>query len=267
MNKFFKKFNAFLLRDLNIAMTYKFNLLINILFIFFILGLLYGISLNNQEFSYFARENYFGELLVGLALVDYMIVCLTIFAREVRQAQTLGTFEALLITKTSIITIILSSYALSLVRSTARLLIYISISIIFFDLNINLSRFPLFLGVIIYSSIPFIALGLISAAIVIMFKIGDVINFLISIFSIFLSGIFFPKDLFPVFLQKLSEFLPLTNSVELSKAILFNNSSSNSYLEYFVSLTIMIGILLPAGIFLIYHAIRFSKSNGGLSNY
>ena len=267
MNVFFKKFKAFLYRDINIAMTYKFNLITNVIFIFFILGLFYGISSDNEDLNYFARENFFSELLIGLALVDYMVVCLTVFAREVRLAQTLGTFEALLITKTSIITIVLSSYALSLIRSSARLIIYISISIIFFDFDISIEQFPLFLGVLIFSSIPFIALGLISAAIVIMYKIGDVINFLISIISIFLSGIFFPLNFLPQFLQNLSKFLPLTNSVELVKSILFVNSASNNFIEYFVSLIIMIGVLLPVGIFLIYHAIRFSKYNGGLSNY
>ena len=67
--------------------------------------------INNQISNLSSIEqNYeFFQVLIGIALVDFMFSSMSVFAREVRLAQTYGTFETLIITNTSILTILLSS--------------------------------------------------------------------------------------------------------------------------------------------------------------
>ena len=115
MNNFLKKFFAFLRKDLKIAISYKFNLFMQILGILFVISLIF-FSFNDPMTSLNQmndRNVEFFKVLVGIALIDFMFSSMSVFSREVRLAQTHGTFEALILTKTSILTILLSSYALT----------------------------------------------------------------------------------------------------------------------------------------------------------
>ena len=151
-------------------------------------------------------KNGFMNILVGIALIDFMMSSLTVFSREVRNAQTIGTFESLLITKTSPALLIFSSYALTLFRSCIRIFIYFIICKYFFDIPLDLSKTPLFLVLAIFCSLPFIGLGMISASFIIVFKVGNIVNLLISLLSIFFSGIFFPTNTFFYYVENVSNF-------------------------------------------------------------
>ena len=182
MRRFFIKFLAFLRKDIQIALSYRFNLLLQLILIIFIFSLIFfsvvtdNVGLENSEFF---------KILVGIALIDFMFSSMSVFSREVRFAQTYGTFEALILTKTSILTILLSSYALTFSRSVLRIFLYILIGKFIFWVEIALSNTPIFLSLVFYNSIPFIGIGLFAAAFIILYKVGNVVNFFVGISSIF----------------------------------------------------------------------------------
>ena len=106
----FSKFIAFLERDIKILLSYKFNLFIQLISSFFILLIFFLIFSREADFD----KSGFLNIFVGIALIDFMMSSLTVFSKEVRNAQTTGTFEALILTKTSPALLIFSSYALTL---------------------------------------------------------------------------------------------------------------------------------------------------------
>ena len=115
MKVFIKKFLAFFIKDLKIAVSYKFNIIFQSLFYIFIFSLLfftYGQQSILGSSNGVSGTGNFTTLFMGFALIDYMFSSISVFSREVRLAQTQGTFETLLLTRTSILTIILASYAL-----------------------------------------------------------------------------------------------------------------------------------------------------------
>lgn len=264
MRRFFIKFLAFLRKDIQIALSYRFNLLLQLILIIFIFSLIFfsavtdNVGLENSEFF---------KILVGIALIDFMFSSMSVFSREVRFAQTYGTFEALILTKTSILTILLSSYALTFSRSVLRIFLYILIGKFIFGVEIALSNIPIFLSLVFYNSIPFIGIGLCAAAFIILYKVGNVVNFFVGISSIFFSGIFFSLDAMPENFANVSNNLPLTIGLDIAQQALLNNFEPNEAFPKLLKVLYMSVFFLSTGILLVYYSLKEAKINGNLNYY
>ena len=109
MNSCIRKFNAFIEKDIKIALSYKFNIFIQSIWLLFIFLLIFfafqDSDIENSSFNYL-------NAFLSIVSLDFMFSSLNVFSRQVREAKTLGTFETLLLTNTSFQTIILSSYDL-----------------------------------------------------------------------------------------------------------------------------------------------------------
>jgi ABC-2 type transport system permease protein len=271
VKSFFIKFSAFLLKDLKIAFTYKFNILIQILLILFFLTLIFfslGDSLAPLNQNSIQDQNAeFFKILIGVALIDFMFSSMSVFSREIRFAQTYGTFEALILTNTSILTILLTSYALTFSRSIFRILIYILLGRFIFGLDISFEDIPIFLTLIVYSSLPFIGIGLFAASFIILFKVGNIINFFVGIGSIFFSGIFFSLDNLPLFLGDIYNKLPLTIGLNMAEQVLLGNTSFKEIYYDLLKVFYLIVVFVPSGIFLVYYSLGVAKKNGSLNHY
>ena len=265
MRSFLTKFLAFLRKDIQIALSYKFNILLQIILSVFIISLIFFSALSNSGADF--ENSGFFKILVGVALIDFMFSSMSVFSREVRLAQTYGTFEVLILTKTSIITILLSSYALTFSRSILRILIYILISKLIFGVDIALSNIPIFLTLVVYNCIPFIGIGLFAAAFIILFKVGNIINFVVAISSIFFSGIFFPLESMPENLSNISNNLPLSIGLDIAEQALLNNFEPDEVFPDLLKVLYMSLFFVPMGILLVYYSLKEAKRNGNLNYY
>ena len=259
------KFLAFLRKDIQIALSYRFNLLLQLILITFIISLIFFSLVANNDAD--LGDSEFFKVLVGIALIDFMFSSMSVFSREVRFAQTYGTFEALILTKTSIITILLSSYALTFSRSVFRILIYILTSKFIFGVGVALSNIPIFLVLVIYTCIPFIGIGLFAASFIILFKVGNVISFFVAISSIFFSGIFFSLDAMPENFVNISNNLPLSIGLEIAEQALLNNFDFNEAFPDLLKVLYVSLFFISTGILLVYYSIKESKRNGNLNYY
>tara|TARA_Y100000741_G_scaffold241105_1_gene184655 strand:+ start:753 stop:1547 length:795 start_codon:yes stop_codon:yes gene_type:complete len=264
MNSFFRKFNAFVEKDIKIAISYKFNLFIQSIWLLFIFLLIFfalqDSDIKNSSFNYLSA-------FLSIVSLDFMFSSLNVFSRQVREAKTLGTFETILLTNTSFLTIILSSYATTFLRMLFRTIFYLLVCKYFFYSSLDfLDIFSVLLS-LFFNSIPFIGLGLISASLIVIFKMGDISNFIISLLSIFFSGIFFPVSSLPDFLSSFGEITPLNICLETAKMILNDNFVISDLLPYFKMTAIEILLFLPLGIYMIYFSLKVAKKEGSLSFY
>tara|TARA_B100001057_G_scaffold448435_1_gene488758 strand:- start:3690 stop:4505 length:816 start_codon:yes stop_codon:yes gene_type:complete len=271
MNDFFTKFLAFMRKDIKIALSYKFNILIQLLAILFFLSLVFfslnNSSISNPEGALLDKNSEFFKILIGVALIDFMFSSMSVFSREVRLAQNHGTFEVLILTNTTILTILLSSYALTFTRSILRIFIYILIGKFIFGLNIYLGNIPIFLSLVVYNCLPFIGIGLFAASFIILFKVGNIINFFVGFLSIFFSGIFFSIDSLPNYFVEISGNLPLTVGLEITEQVLLENFSLKQVYSEMIKVLQLIFLFIPSGVFLVYYSLSVAKKNGSLNHY
>lgn len=266
---YLKIFYHYFLRDLKIFLSYKFNLIIQVLFVIvFMFFAQYSLLASSSSFQDYHYN--LGKLLIGIALIDFMIACISVFNREVRNAQQFGTFEILFQLKIPIYLVIFASYSFTFIKTSLRIIIYFLLSAFIFNIEILFINIPLFILLIIFFSLPFIGVGLISASFIIYFKEGNIISLFVSISSVFLSGIFFPVDVLPEQLQVISAYNPLLNSMEIiSNSIIANESPmpANIFNQSYVLNIISILVTVPIGIILVYYSLKASKLNGSLNHY
>ncbi len=107
---FLKKPLAFLHKDFINESSYKFSFVTQVFGIFiialsfFFLSKLLGHTASPYLKSY--GGDYFSFVLIGIALANYLQLSLRSFSTCIRNAQIMGTLEALLVTQTAIPTII-----------------------------------------------------------------------------------------------------------------------------------------------------------------
>ena len=267
LTNFFIKMIAFVKKDLQVYYSYKINLISNLVLVVFIFTLFFFISSAESGKEFVSSKNLLGDVLIALILIDFMLVFVGVFSNEVRAAQLQGTFEALILSHTSILTIILSAYGFTFIKSFLRLIIYILIGLLIFEIKLDVFRLPLFFMLTLYGSIPFIAMGVISASFVMIFKVGNLANLFIGLISISLSGIFFPIEYFPETLEFISNFNPLKHSVDASRKILLESQEIMQIKKELISIAFLITVLLPTSILIVYYSLRFSKKNGNLNHF
>lgn len=267
---FFNLLHHFFIRDLKIFLSYKFSLVMQIIFVITLLFFLNYIFIS-LGIDYTKTNNFsLGRLLIGVALIDFMLSCISVFNREVRNAQQFGTFEILFQSQIPIYLVMIASYSFTFFKTSFRVLAYIFISAVIFDIEISYLSIPIFLILMIFFSIPYIGIGMMSASFIIYFKRGNFINMIISFLSIFSSGIFFSVEALPIEFQWLSEFNPLSNSIDLiTNTIVVSGESLSSSDRWssFNNNILQIFITVPLGLFLVYYAFKASKINGSLNHY
>lgn len=113
----------------------------------------------------------------------------------------------------------------------------------------------------------FIGLGIISAALLIIFKRGNPLRDIIFFSSAFFGGVYFPIEVLPKLLQKVSYILPVTHALKAIRGVLINNHSINFIYKEMVILTIFAIIIFPLSLYIFKKAFRQAKIDGSLTHY
>ena len=260
----FSKLKAFLKRDLLIVSSYRFELFMQLVLVSIIaFSSLYYFFLMNA-----LSGNGFLEMILGIILIDFMFACMGVFSLKVREAQQLGNFEILFLSKTSFIFILFASLLSTLMKCFFRMIFYLIIATLFSDIDISISEYFKILALIIFNTLPFIGIGLISASFIVLFKRGNPINFFTALISILLSGIFFSTEQLPKFFQIISDYSPIALTIEVIQVII--ESSENSKVSIFDSmilLTIYSLVAIFFGLRFMKYVVKRSKKTGTLNFY
>jgi ABC-2 type transport system permease protein len=262
---------AFLRRDFIIATGYRLHFagqFVSILvttFMFFSLSKLIDQDSSPYLSSY--GGDYFSFVLIGIALSDFLFVTVSTFAKEVRQAQMIGTFEAMLVTPTPISTILFSSYLYTFLSSLSRIMLYFVIGWLFFDFQANPEYLLLFIFTIIVSILPFLGIGLISAAFIIVFKQGNPVTWLVGTFSGLLAGVMYPVAVLPDWVQSVSNIIPLTYGLEAVRMVLLQGATVSDISMELAILALFTVVLLGLGLLAVNYSLRIARRDGTLLHY
>ncbi|MEA3337844.1 MAG: ABC transporter permease [Chloroflexota bacterium] len=262
---------AFLRRDWQIQLSYRFAFVLQFfgtlfnLLIFYFLSLLVGDSAAPYLENY--NGDYFSFVLIGLAFSGYFGVGLNSFARTIREAQTTGTLEAMLLTPTRLSTIILSSSIYDYGFVTFQVFVYLALGALLFDVNLSTGNIPGALVILLLTIITMTAIGIIAASFIMVLKRGDPVTVLFNGISLLLGGVYYPIALMPEWLQTLSRLLPITYSLAAMRLALLNDASFSELMPFIFALSIFGIILVPASLLIFRQAVHRAKVDGSLAHY
>jgi ABC-2 type transport system permease protein len=261
---------AFLRRDLRLQLSYRFAFLLQIFGIFFSMLVFYFLSklIGPSAAPYLANYggDYFAFVLIGLAFSGYFGVGLQGFAGTIREAQTTGTLEAMLLTPTRLSTIVLSSSIYDYGFVTFQVLVYLVMGALLFGVEIN-GNLPAALVILVLTIIAMTAVGIIAASFIMVLKRGDPVTWLFNSLGLLLGGVYYPVSLMPEWLQKLSWLLPITYSLDGMRRALLTNASFAELMPNIVALLIFSVVLVPASLYIFRRAVHRAKVDGSLAHF
>jgi len=260
---------AFLLRDFRIESGYKTSFLMRVLESVMLLGLFYFLSAlivpNGSPALARYGDHYLPFVIIGVAFARYFDLTLRMFSESMRQAQVTGCLDAMLSSQSGCVPIVLMSSLYSLISGGVQLVIILGAGVAFgirFGINI-----PATFVVFVLSILIFVSFGVLSAALVVWLKKGDPIAWTLSGASAILGGAYFPVQVMPPWVQKVSFLLPITYSLDALRLTMLRSYSIAMVAKPVSILAIMTAILLPASIMLFAGAVRKGRKEGTLTEY
>lgn len=268
---FITKILAFLKRDYQKAISYKFSFFMQIFGIFLSVTTFFFLSkmLGDKPIPMLAQYggNYFAFVIIGVAFNSYLGVAINSLAQNIREGQMMGTLEALLVTQTGLPTIIFASSLYSFLFTSLRVVLFLLIGALIFELDLSQANYGAAMVILIISIAAFSSFGILSASFIIVLKKGDPVARVFTSMSWLLGGVYYPIAILPAWLKAFSYCIPVTYSLEGMRLALLQGYSFQNLLPVILSLMLFTLIVMPLSIFSFQYAIKIAKRHGSLTQY
>ena len=263
--------SAFLARDFYTETSYRFAFLAGIggilfrTFIFYFLAQFIGQSAAPLLADY--NGDYFAFVLIGLALGGYFGVGLSGFARALREAQTTGTLEALMMTPIPASLVIVGSAAWSYVYMTFRVLIYLLTGVLLLGLNLRGANVAGALLILLLGIIAFASIGILAASVIMVIKRGDPVTALLGNLANLVGGVYYPIEVMPGWLQAVARLLPISYALHGMRLALLTGAAWGELLPDVLILGLFCVVLFPLSILTFRYAVERARLDGSLAQY
>ena len=271
MKLIIQKVFAFIKRDFISETSYKFafimrffKMFLSLIVFFFVSKLLGDIgALQLKPYG----GNYFAFVLIGIAFFGYLDISMRGLSNVIRQGQTQGTLEALLVTQTSIPNIIIASTIYPFIKASFNVGVYLLLGGLIFGVKMGNANIISASIILLLSITSFSGLGILSASFIMVFKQGDPIGWIIGAGSSLLGGLYYPISILPHWVQKISYLFPVTYSLEGMRLALLKGHGLNQLTSVVLMLIAFSIVLLPISLIVFNFAVKRAKIDGSLNHY
>jgi ABC-2 type transport system permease protein len=262
------RMRAFVIRDFQLAISYRLAFVLRVLTILIVVTIAYYISR-----IFVGKGNLFSDWrdplaawITGLAVLNYFMTNFSSLANAIRSEQLQGTLESVLMTPISVPGLIVASSTLDFIEATLYSSLYLVFGALFFGVTYDGSYLLAFL-ILILTTMVFASLGILSASFAMVFKRGDPVAVLLGTSTAVFSGVFFPPQLLPEFMQNVSKILPATYGLEAIRGVLIEDNGLAEARGPILTLVMFLAVLLPISLWVFSRAVRRAKREGSLIQY
>jgi len=260
------RLRAFLRRDLRLARSYRAAFLGQFLGIALFLAT-FGLmsSVVRNDFATRFGSDYFAFAAVGIAVSGALVAALTAFGGALREAQLDGTLEAVLTTPApqEETVALLGAYPLlfGFVGGAVTL-----VGAALFGANYDIDVLALVLAAVL-SICAFAALGLLTAAGVLIAKRGNPVAGLLGMAGTVAAGAYVPTSTFPGWLQAVAAVNPMTYALRAWRGALLEGRGPSSLAAPLLVLAVLTVVGLPVALTVLRRAIDLARAEGTLATY
>jgi ABC-2 type transport system permease protein len=265
---FLNRVGALARRDLSIELTYQFQLglrtvsVFSGMIVYFFLGELIGESSALAAYE----GGYFEWVLIGLIVLNFSQVSVRTFGSSIREAQNNGAFEILLATPTSLAALMLGTFMVPLLFATIDVALYVIIGWVLIGLSLPVDGILLSVVILILTVGSFLAIGLLSAAVIVLTKRGDPFATIVLQLTLILAGALFPITLLPAWAQTISHLIPAFYGLTGIRDVLLAGAGLVDVADEILILVAFDAVLLPLGLATLAYAVRLARVTGTLGN-
>lgn len=269
--EFFLKLFIFIKRDIIIWFSYRTQFILRLLsgFVGIIqFGLIGKFIAGGNYFPLI--EKYGGDILAyfitGSVFMSYTNLALSTFKTSIQREQNMGTLEYLLLSRTSFWQLFIFNFLSGFLFTTLNILFIFFALVFLFSVEVKVNVFSTFL-VLIVVTFSLSGIGLLSAAMILVTKRGDPVGWIYFTLSGLFSGIYYPIEIFPTFLKKISYFLPTTYGMDLLRNTLLKGYNIGEIKKGLLIMLTMGLIIFPLGVWLFNTNFNKARKEGTLTWY
>lgn len=261
----------FLKKDFNLKRSYKFAFFWGLfsslfsLLIFYYIDLLMDKRITGILSKY--GINYFNYVFIGLVIFNFTGAGPGTVAQKIYEEKYCGSLEEILSIKENIFPFLFSASLYNFLLSLAESIFYLLSGLLFFGIKFSGINIISMILILFFSFFSFSALGIFSACFTLLFKRGNPLAFLLNSAEGFLGGAYFPSDILPLRLYKISYALPLYWSIKAAQKAFYLKASPIDILPELSILAIFAIVLFPISFISFKAVVRNSLLHGSLNQF
>jgi ABC-2 type transport system permease protein len=204
-------------------------------------------------------------LLVGVALNDSLTTSIVYLAQGVRSNQQAGTLKAILAMPISAVRLMWLSMPYPSVRAVIDFLLFLGVAV---ALGLPLATINA-AGTVVVFALAVLAMtgpAVVSAALAVAFKRGDPVRWALASVTWLLSGVLYPTDVMPAFLQAIAWLLPTTHALTAIRATIIGGESLASVTSEITVLAGFAVIGIPLSLWMFKLAVDYARREGTIGH-
>lgn len=230
---------------------------------FFFIDRLFGHRMTEPLIPY--GTGYFSYVVVGMVCLSFAGMGMAGLPMQWSKEQAQGTLESLLLAPHPPLLLIIAMAAWNTFMASLEAFLYILGALVVFGVSFNSVNLVSLAVVGFLTVLTMNTLGLLDTALIIVFKRGHVVGYLMGLFWGILGGVYFPTSILPDWLERLAWFLPTTHAVQMMQTIIHRGSSLGELLPQILPLVVMAAFFLILGCWAMKQALRLAKIRGSFA--
>ncbi len=204
-------------------------------------------------------------LLIGTLIWSYLSMLFDILSETVSWERWEGTIEYTFMSPASRATHLIGTSIYAVIYGIVRMVIMLVTISLFFDLRLSDANYGAAFVVLAVCSVSLVGFGMVAAVMPLLSpEKGQQVTFIFGSALLLVSGIYYPIDVLPGWMQALAKVSPVYYALDGIRAALMEGAALGSLWRYIWPLIIMGAIFPPLGIWIFQQGEQFAKRTGRL---
>lgn len=204
-------------------------------------------------------------LAIGTLVWSYLNSVFMNMAEMIAWERWEGTIEYTMMAPINRLTHMLGQSVFAIIYGTIRSAILLVALALFFDIDLGGANLPGAALVLTIGSLSFVGFGIVGAVLPLLFpEKGEQMTFIISSLLLLVSGVYYPVDVLPGWMQVLSTVSPATYVLEAMREAILDGTSTWDLLPATVPMLIIGAVTIPLGMATFGYFERYAKRTGKL---
>lgn len=210
--------------------------------------------------------DYFAFALIGAVVLSFATLGLGTFSRTISDEQQAGSLEVLLTTPVPLAVILAGTLVVPLALTALEILVYAAIAACL-GTRFSVGAIALALPALALTIAAFCALGVLSAAFIVLTKRGDPVTLVATRATAVLAGSLFPISVLPGWLQAMAKLVPAYYGLQAMRSALLTGGGLTDIAGDLVVLAAFAAVLVPVSLVCFARAVRIARISGTLGTY
>lgn len=204
-------------------------------------------------------------LAIGTLVWSYLNAVFMNMAEMIAWERWEGTIEYTMMAPISRLTHMFGQSIFAIVYGIMRSALLLGVLALFFDIDLGGANLLGALLVIVVGSLSFVGFGIIGAVLPLLFpEKGEQMTFIISSILLLVSGVYYPVEVLPGWMQLLSTVSPATYVLEAMRDAILDGTGTLDLLPELLPLLAIGVVTIPLGMWVFGHFERYAKRTGRL---